>query len=463
MIRVFFLIFLFTQTWSTLASSLGDDADSIKVNRRSLKEDLKTGKFDFHFRSYLMSTINSGEVINYATLAAGAGIGYTSPEWNGLQVRFNGFFTYQVFENNIRIADPITGGGNRYEILLYDMNDVENSNKLDRLEELYLAYRKNRFKLVLGRQKIMTPLLNDQDNRMRPNVFQGISATYSGLKLKTTAMWINQVTIRGTVDWYRIDDSFGVYSFGRNPFGEPSNYKGNISSKGIGLLGLQYHDQGLTLQTWNYTAENVFNMSFGQVDYTINLPQSTRLHFGVQGFHQFAINQGGNTNNQLTYILPDERASGIGAKMGFFKGNHNLSFNYLGINDKGRFLFPREWGREQFYASMPRERYEGAGGMSAYVVKYDLVTPVDGLFAQTGAGIVNHSSLTSFTTNKYGIPSYYHFTGLLEYRFKNYFEGLNLQFLAVNKTAKHSASLLDSNRINRVDLWNLNFIVDYKF
>jgi hypothetical protein len=112
---------------------------------------------------------------------------------------------------------------------------------------------------------------------------------------------------------------------------------------------------------------------------------------------------------------------------------------------------------------MPRERYEGAGGMNAYVIKYDLVTPVEGLFAQTGAVMVNHSSMTSFTTNKYGIPSYYHFTGMLEYRFKNYFEGLNLQFLAVNKSAKQRTGLLDSNKINRVDMWNLNFIVDYKF
>ncbi|MCH7412717.1 OprD family outer membrane porin [Belliella sp. R4-6] len=457
----FVLILSFAQhSIAQTSSSVGDTTSVIKT---SLKEDLKSGKFDFHFRSYLMSTLNSGEIIDYATLAAGAGIGYTSPEWNGFQFRFNGFFTYQVFESNIRIADPITGAGNRYEILLYDMNDIENTSKLDRLEELYMAYRKNKVKLILGRQKVITPLLNDQDNRMRPNVFQGLSVTYSGLKLKTTAMWISQVTIRGTVDWYGIDESFGVYSFGRNPFGEPSNYKGRINSKGIGLIGFQYHDKGLTAQAWNYTAENVFNMSFGQVDYTVNLPQSTRLHIGVQGFHQYAVNNGGNPDTHLTYILPEEKPSGIGAKVGLFRGQHNVSINYLGINGQGRFLFPREWGRERFFASLPRERYEGSGAMNAYVLKYDLVTSVDGLFVQMGAGYVSHSSMTSFTTNKYGIPSYYHFTGMLEYRFKDYFEGLNFQLLAVNKTAQDRVGLSDSNKINRVDMWNFNFILDYKF
>ncbi|MCH7410814.1 OprD family outer membrane porin [Belliella sp. DSM 111904] len=437
--------------------------DTAVVKGSSLKSDLKRGEFDFHFRSYFMSTLNKGPLIDYATLAAGTGIGYTSPEWGGFQFRFNGFFTYQVFEQNVRIADPITNAGNRYEILLYDMNDIENTNRLDRLEELYIAYRRERLKFVLGRQKVNSPLVNDQDNRMRPNIFQGLSATYSGLKIKTTMMWVNQVNIRGTVDWYKIDDSFGVYSFGRNPFGEPSNYSDNIKSKGLGIIGVQFHDEGLTGQLWNYTADNVFNMSFGQVEYISSLTKSTRLHLGLQGFHQLPIRDGGNPDTQLTYMLPSERSSGVGAKVGVFKGKHNFSFNYLAIDDKGRFLFPREWGRERFFASLPRERFEGAGDMQAYTFKYDTITGIDGLIVELGAGLVNHSGMNAYTTNKYGIPSYYHFVGQLEYRFKDYYEGLNLQLLAVNKAPKNGDNLTDEMRINRVGMWNLNFIIDYRF
>ncbi|EOZ93278.1 hypothetical protein A33Q_3868 [Indibacter alkaliphilus LW1] len=458
---VLFILLLFAMQVN--AQNELSSQDSAALQSRKLGEDLKKGEVDFHIKSFFMSTINKGELLDYSTLATGAGIGYTTPEWKGFQVRFNGFFTFQLFENNIRIADPATGAGNRYEILLYDMNDVNNTNKLDRLEELYLSYRKNRFRFKLGRQKVQSPLLNEQDNRMRPNVFGGLSAVYAANNWKLTAMWIESVTIRGTVDWYSVEDSYGVYPFGRNPFGQPSGYKGNVDSKGIAMLGTQFHKNGWTIQGWNYLAENVFNLTFGQVDYQKSLDNGIRLHAGLQSLHQFAVNDGGNSESEKTYIMPNENVTAVGGKLGVFYRKHNLSFNFLGINDNGRFLFPREWGRENLYASLPRERYEGSGSMRAYVVKYDLVTPVKGLFSQFGAGLVNHSDVTDFRTNKYGIPSYYHFTGSVDYRFKDYFEGLNLQLLIANKTAKEPSLVPENLRINRVDLWNINIIMDYKF
>ncbi|MBW3469737.1 OprD family outer membrane porin [Arthrospiribacter ruber] len=448
------LAFLIFGNWAQAS------VDSIPL---TLGEELKKGEIDFHVKSFFMSTINKGELLNYSTLAAGAGIGYTSPEWKGFQLRFNGFFTFQLFENNIRIADPSTGAGNRYEILLYDMNDITNTNKLDRLEELYLSYKIKNLRLKLGRQKVHSPLLNEQDNRMRPNVFGGLSATYSHTNWKVTGMWLSSVTIRGTVDWYSIEDSFGVYPFGRNPLGEPSGYKGNVSSRGIGVFGWQYHKSGLSAQAWNYTADHVFNISFGQAEYIKTLQNGSKLQAGIQGFHQFALGQGGNPDMQKAYIMPDESASGIGAKLGWFFQRHQLSVNYLGINDKGRFLFPREWGRESFFASLPRERYEGSGDMSALVFKYEQSTPVEGLLMQLGAGSVLHSGIDDFRSNKYGIPSYYHFTGMASYQFNGYFDGLNMQLLVANKTAKDGTNVPDRYRINRVDLWNFNLIMDYKF
>jgi hypothetical protein len=456
-------LLLLTLLHSTLIYSLSasEMQDSVKV-RNKLGDDLKKGEFDFHARSFFMGTINAGSLLNYSTLATGAGVGYTSPEWRGFQIRFNGFFTFQVFENNIRIPDPITGGVNRYELLLYDMNDLTNTNRLDRLEELYIAYRKNRIKFTFGRQKVSSPLLNEQDNRMRPNVFGGLSMVYSGVSTKWTAMWINSMTIRGTVDWYTVENSVGVYPFGRNPFGQPSNYKGKISSRGIGLLGVQHYKDGFTGQFWNYTAENMFNMSFAQADYNLNVGK-TRFYGGLQGFYQFALNDGGNPDPDFTYMLPDERALGVGGKLGGFYNTHNVSLNYLWISDKGRFLFPREWGREILYASLPRERYEGAGDLTALILKYDWVTPLPNVFTQFGAGMVNHSKMDNYSTNKYGLPSYYHFIGGIEYRFQEYLQGLNLNLLLVNKTAKNRSVLTDNQRINRVDMWNINLVMDYRF
>jgi hypothetical protein len=462
--RLLVIFILLVSGFSSFAGEIYiNEKDSVPDIKKNLGEELKSGKVDFHIKSFFMSTLNKGDLLNYSTLASGAGIGYTSPEWKGFEARFSGFFTFQIFENNIRIADPTTGAGNRYEILLYDMNDLTNTNRLDRLEELFIAYRINRLKFTLGRQKIITPMLNEQDNRMRPNVFGGLSAIYSGFNYKLTAMWINSVTIRGTVDWYSIEESYGVYPFGRNPFGQPSDYKGNISSKGIGMLGFQFYKSGLTAQAWNYHADNVFNMSFAQSDYSFNVGGKTNLHLGLQGFYQFAVKDGGNPDPGRAFILPDEKGFGGGSKVGLFSGRHYVSLNFLGISDKGRFLFPREWGRETLYASLSRERYEGSGDMQAWVLKYDLITPVDGLFAQLGAGTVNHSDMNVFKTNKYGIPSYYHFSGMLDFKFKEFLEGLNLQLLVINKKSKNGDTLPDQLKINRVDMWNLNLVMDYRF
>jgi hypothetical protein len=71
--------------------------------------------------------------------------------------------------------------------------------------------------------------------------------------------------------------------------------------------------------------------------------------------------------------------------------------------------------------------------------------------------------MNTFITNKYGIPSYYHFSGMLDFKFKEFLEGLNLQLLVINKKSKNGDALPDQLKINRVDMWNLNLVMDYRF
>jgi hypothetical protein len=221
---------------------------------------IKSGEFEFHMRSFYMQTINKGDLMDYASLAQGGGLGYYSPSFKGFHVGFSGFFVFQMFENNLRVPDPRTGGINRYEILLYDMNDYKNRKDLDRLEHLYLSYL-----------------------------------------------------------------------------------------------------------------------------------------------------------------------------------------------------------RENFFASLPRERFEGNGDVLAWTLKYNWTPAIDRLAGNIGVSSVKGPDLNSFYLNKYGIPSYYHFSGSLDYAFSGYLEGMDLKLLVVNKTARHPGEVPDRFRINRVDLWNLNLIMDFRF
>ena len=432
------------------------------TSKRTLGTDLDKGLFEFHARSFFMQTLNRGDLLDYNAMGVGAGISYYSPSWKGFHFGFSGFFVFQLFENNIYEEDPITSNTNRYEVLLFDMNDLDNKRDLDRLEELYLNYEYKNLDVIFGRQKFESPLMNEQDNRMRANLFNGLKVRYNPENWLLKAAWFNQVTIRGTVDWYSMEESYGVYPFGRNPFGTPSQYKGNISTLGVGVLGTKYYRDNFYVEGWNYFNENVFNISFAQSELEIPF-KSLSGHIGVQGFYQTAVNDGGNSNPEMSYIMKDESTYGIGGRLGVSLGNHKILGNSLYISNQGRFLFPREWGREQFFASLPRERFEGSGAVRSLMLKYVYDWEEKGISAEFGAAKVDHAQLNEYKNNKYGIPSYYHFTGLIDYKFSGYLEGLDIKFLVAHKAAQHPSEVPDNFRINRVDLWNFNLILDYRF
>lgn len=423
---------------------------------------MRAGSFQFEARSFGMGTINRGDLLNYATLAAGGGIGYYSPRIKGFHFGVSGFFAFQIFEENIRRADPTTGNVNRYEILLYDMNDLSNTGELDRMEDFYLAYDRGGFGAVFGRQRVHTPMLNEQDNRMRHNSFNGLTLKYAKNRWSGFAGVYTSITMRGTVDWYSVEESFGVYPFGRNPLGTPSGYRDNISSRGIGVLGAAYRDKSLHVQAWNYTAENVFNLAQLQAEGRIEAG-GTGVLYGVQAFHQSALNDGGNPDIEAAYIDPAATTLAIGGRLGAGDARRNFTINALRINAGGRLLFPREWGREQFFVSLPRERHEGNGDVTAFTAKYEHTFARKGLKAMLGAGTVRNPGIERYRLNKYGVPSYYHFAGSVDYTFKGYLEGLHLMLIAVNKTAMDASKISDEFRINRVDLWNFSAIVNYRF
>jgi hypothetical protein len=452
--RIFILLFLVGSSFTAIAQH----QEHTDKNLRSFFE---RGEFELHARSIFMSTFNKDELTDFSSLGLGAGIGYRTPYYKNFRIGISGFFIFQLYDHNL-VDESGAGMGSRYELTLYDMHDPENKQDLDRLEELFIEYKRIGFGITLGRQKVHSPFLNEQDNRMRPNLFSGLMAKYERGKMQLEGGWLSGVSPRGTINWYSIEDSYGVYPFGRNVYGEASGYQGNISSKGIGLLGLKYNSSTGRLQAWNYYADNVFNLSFVQADQQFSLGEQ-RLLLGAQGFYQTAINQGGNHDPSKSYIQPRDDAFGLSLRTGVRKGAHQLTLNYLGISKNGRFLFPREWGREVFYASLPRERYEGSGGTNAYTLKYDYAIPGKNITAMAGVGRVDFPEVHNYKLNKYELPSYYHIAGRIDYRPKGFMEGMDIMLQAVHKIAQEPSHLTPRDFLNKVDMWNLTLMVDYRF
>jgi hypothetical protein len=312
---------------------------------------LESGDFEFHLRSYFMATQNQGSLLDYSTWGTGAGIGYFSPRWKGFGMGFSGFFVFRHFENNVTAIDPLTQSSNRYEILLYDLHNPNNNKDLDRLEEFYISYEKESISIWAGRHHFESPFMNASDNRMRPNIFSGISVDVKPGKLGIKASWFTHVISRGSLEWLTIEESFGFYNTGKNPLDTEDSYKHHIDSEGIASLGFEYVFDQAKIESWTYVAEGVFGLSSLQASGNIKTDSGPQFLWGIQGFYESAIGNGGNENPEKAYILPDEKTNGLGLRGGVKWPHSKLTLNFLRISDRGRFLFPREWGREQFFVA----------------------------------------------------------------------------------------------------------------
>ncbi|MBP5999866.1 MAG: hypothetical protein KA534_05370, partial [Sediminibacterium sp.] len=164
------------------------------------------GTMHGHLRSFYSSTFNKNSEVEYAQ-AIGGGIQFISKPLYHFHVGVSGFFAYDAFSTDLSKPHPLSNTLNRYELGLFDVTDPTNKTDIDRLEELYLQYQKEKITITLGKQLLNTPFINLQDGRMRPTEVQGLWAQYNQHKNKFYAGWINRFSPRGTVEWYKTGES----------------------------------------------------------------------------------------------------------------------------------------------------------------------------------------------------------------------------------------------------------------
>ena len=194
-----------------------------------LKDCLLKAHWEAHTRTFMMSTINEGDLKDDYAIASGAGIGLLTKPLYGFQVGVSGFFIYNLYSSKIHNADSLTGQPNRYEIGLFDVENQTNKNDLDRLEELYLKYNLSKSSITVGKINLNTPFLNPQDGRMRPTVEEGVwLSVKESSKIGFNGGWIWEVSPRSTVSWFTMANSMGVYPMGVNTDGTKSNYNEHI-------------------------------------------------------------------------------------------------------------------------------------------------------------------------------------------------------------------------------------------
>jgi hypothetical protein len=411
-----------------------------------------------------MATINEGDLSDYYANAIGGGLRYETAPFKGFQLGMSGYFIYNLSSSDLTQKDPLTGAPNRYEIGLFNIQDATNKRDLDRLEELFIKYTSGKYRITLGKQILRFPFVNPQDGRMRPTLIDGIYAEMLPTeKWKINAGWFYKISPRGTIEWFNIGRSMGVNPQGINPDGTPSNYRDNTKSAGIGIIDGSYRfNDNFTLNFHDQFTENVFNTAFVQLDYFKKVNRG-RFQASVQYTRQDPVAKGGNDDPSKSYFLPGTNSNIVSTRLGWLEGPWQTSINYTRISKGGRFLSPREWGRDPFFTFLPRERNEGLGDVHAFMAKATRKVPKANLQLDLGLGYYDLPDINNAAYNKYRLPSYVQSNADVKYEFQGLLAGLDLDVLYVHKwLAGESYGDLKAI-INKVNMSNINIVLNYHF
>jgi hypothetical protein len=449
-----------------MAAENYNQRDSVSISARdstSLSSAFSHGKLEGQVRYFYMATDNKRALTDYYANALGGGLRYKTANFHGFQLAAGIYSVVNLGSSDLTQPDPETGQYNRYEMALFDIESPGRKKDINRLEEAFIKYNFNGSKVILGRQVINTPFINLQDGRIFPTVVEGVWLEWNEFKgLKIEGGWLYAISPRGTSDWHTTGNSIGLYPVGVDHNGTKSKYFGAVESGGVAVAGVTKRINKVKLQAWDILTDNVFNTAMLQAEIQQSLKDKSTFFASAQFIRQDAINNGGNDNPAKRYFQKEGKAMTFGASAGWKKQQWETSINYNRNTAHGRYLMPREWGRDPFFTFMPRERNEGFGDVHAFMGKINYSFPGSNLKTSLSGGYFKLPSISNFRLNKYVVPSYTQVNLEARYSFSNALKGLEAQVLAAGKFTG-SNSLTANARFNKVDMVNYNLILNYHF
>ena len=206
--------------------------------------------------------------------------------------------------------------------------------------------------------------------------------------------------------------------------------------------------------------------------YGLFYTKSTAFSYGFMWIHQ-------NSNtpiSEMNYI--DYQATSNVFSAMFSLRKHDLSWDYqitaaaTRITKDGRYLMPREWGRDPFYTFMPRERNEGFGDLTALTLEAKIersffpnVINLKRLSFTLGCGNYQLPDVKDYFFNKYGMPSYQQLNTILNFQFahnKNP-HNLSIQLWYVQKFNAGNSYNQIKYELNKVNMSQINIVLNYYF
>lgn len=449
-----FILLLLNFSFSGFAqhAPISKDAEVVQ-----LKDIFTNARLHGHFRNYFMSTHNKGELKDYYTNATGGAIGFTTGNYKGFEIGVKGIFTYRTFGNDLGNEDPVTGKNAKWEYELYDVLNQGNFRDLDRLEELFLRYRFGASYLSIGKiETEYTPLLNHSDGRMKPFAHRGGWALLNITPQHQVNLgWLNGISPRATTEWFSIEEGIGLFYNGYQPNGDLAEYHEHYPSSGIGMVNYNYQKNYFSLKFYDVYIDKLLNTVWAEVGYDIN-----RFNLGMQYVYQTPLSFNESLPYDNRYVQPNENGQVLSSQLGWQNEKLNFAVAYTRAFDSGRFLFPKELGRDHFFTSIPRSRLEGLGNTNVYTLKGEYL-PIKDLHLGVEVQQITGADTGSFKFNKYNVDESFQINSHVRYDASGFLEGLSLDLLWVHRVnQKH----LDAQSIfNKTNFDQLNFVTNFYF
>jgi len=445
------------------------------------------GKIQGQIRAFTMTEEYQEPLHDYEATAVGGKLLYSTPQWNNTQAVL-GVYTTHFTQDNIssQNVEPLAVNKNsRYVVGLVDSTNYDASS-ITNIGEAYVRYQYDKNSITLGRMKLDTPFVNPQDGRMIPTFEQGVWATSAvSPQWSFQSGYINGFLNRNTPKWKSVAESLGYgYEMGNSAIegtAVAGNYYGNTSTNGLFIANIRYEPtKTLRLDVWDYYLENIFNLTYGEALYSHPL-QSVELSYGLQYLHQEQTGDGGNAEDNVatptnaqkakSYMQEGESSTTYGVKTALKYEKSKLTLAYTKTTDEGRFLFPREWGKEPLYTFQKRERSDGSGNCHAWLatIEHDFAQQgLNGLDMMLGYGEYVKTDAKTWIYNKYETPSYAQWNIDIFYRFSGALKGLKAEYLVARKVAHgETYQIPGSAEYNYVfrknGLTQQNFILNYDF
>ena len=142
----------------------------------------------------------------------------------------------------------------------------------------------------------------------------------------------------------------------------------------------------------------------------------------------------------------------------------DVSASYLHAFDTGRFLFPRELGREDFYVSQPRSWIDGFGDLNVYMLRAKYVPEtIHDTFFDLRLSYTDTPGAENVEFNKYALEDYYAVTFMVDHKFHGLFEGLDIALLYIGRFSDPKDDIPLAQKAYKYEIHHFNLMANIKF